>query len=83
MNPGHGLSVRSSAGFALVAPSTMSGVDLKVSIWITLATSLTRVWATAASEMIDVSTDAGSPTAVSAAGHVSTQLFVLIADQIR
>ena len=59
MNPGHGLRVRSSAGFALVDPSTMSGVDRKVSIRITLATSPTRVWATAASVIIDVSTDAG------------------------
>jgi hypothetical protein len=36
--------------------------------------------------IIDVSTDAGSPAAVSAAGHVPTQqlsMFVLIADQIR
>ena len=86
MNPGHGLRVRSSAGFAFVDPSTMSGVDRKASIRITLATSLTRVWGTAASVIIDVSTDAGSPAAVSAAGHVPTEqltTFVLIADQIR
>ena len=86
MNPGHGLRVRSSAGFAFVDPSTMSGVDRKVSIRITLATSLTRVWATAASVKIDFSTDAGSPAAVSAADHVPTQqlaIFALIADQIR
>ena len=64
----------------------MSGVDRKVSIRITLTTSLTRLWATAASVIIDVSRDAGSPAAVSAAGHVPTEqlaTFVLIADQIR
>jgi hypothetical protein len=84
MNPGHELRVRSSAGFASVDPSTMSGVDRKVSIRITLATSLTRVWGIAASVTIDVST-VGSPTAVPAAGRVPQQstIFVLIADQIR
>ena len=83
---GHGLRVRSSAGFAFVDPSMMSGVDRKASIRITLATSLTRVWVTAASVKIDFSTDAGSPAAVSAAGHVPTQqlaIYALIADQIR
>jgi hypothetical protein len=73
MNPGHGQRVRSSAGFALVDPSTMSGVDRKVSIRTTLATSLTRGQATAASVIIDVSTDAGGPAAESAAGYVPTE----------
>jgi hypothetical protein len=40
----------------------MSGVDRKASIRITLATSLTRVWATAGSVIVDVSTDAGNPS---------------------
>lgn len=86
MNPGHGLRVLSGAGFALVDPSTMSGVDRKVSIRITLATSLTRVWATAASGDNRRLDRRRQPAAVSAAGHVpSGQLttFVLIADQIR
>ena len=61
----------------------MSGVDRKVSIRITLATSLTRVWATAASVIIDVSTDADSPAAVSAAGHVPTQQQLVEADHCR
>ena len=43
------LRVRSSAGFAFVDPSTMSGVDRRVSIRTTLATSPTRALATAAS----------------------------------
>lgn len=84
--PGQGLRVRSSAGFVFVDASMMSGADRKALIRITLATSLTRVWATAASVNIDVSTDAGSRAAVSAAGHAPTQqltIFALIADQIR
>ena len=84
MNPGYELRGRSSMGFAFVDPSTMSGVDRKVSIRITLATLLTRVWGTAASVISDVST-VGSPTAVPAAGHVPQQptIFVVIDDQIR
>jgi hypothetical protein len=84
MKPSHGLRVRSSAGFAFVDPSTMSGADRKASIRITLATSLTRVWGTAASVTIDIST-VGSPSAVPAARHVPQQssMFVLMADQIR
>jgi len=59
--PGQGLRVRSSAGFVFVDPSMMSGADRKALIRITLATSLTRVWATAASVKIDVSTDRRQP----------------------
>jgi len=70
MNRAHGLTLRSGAGFELVDPSTISGVDLKVSIRIMLATSLTRVWVTAVSVTFDRLNRRRQPAAVSAAGHV-------------
>ena len=49
MSLGRKLKVQTSAGFAVMDPSTMSGDDRRVSIRTTLATSLTRALDTAGS----------------------------------